>query len=102
MKVKEIIDAMGGKAYVQRLTGVKKAQLSKFHNVPYIPVHHIKLFIALRPELDWPELLNSHTSPYIPVLTDKGVRDVRYARVRRIKQKGDLIKLQEHETVDSL
>lgn len=93
MKVKEIIAAMGGKPYVQRLCGVGKAQLSKFHNVPYIPVHHIKLFIALRPELDWADLLNSHTSPYISVLTDKGVRDVRYARIRRIKNRPDLIKL---------
>lgn len=102
MNVKAIIAAMGGKAYVQRLTGVKKAQLSKFHNVPYIPVHHIKLFIALRPELNWPELLNSHTLPYIPVLTDKGVRDVRYARIRNMRRKADLIKSTEITNGNSL
>lgn len=93
MKVKEIIAAMGGRPYVQRLCGVGKAQLSKFHTLPYIPVHHIKLFIALRPELDWNDLLHSHTLPYISVLTDKGVRDVRYARLRRIKNTADLNKL---------
>lgn len=82
MNVDAIIQAMGGRASVVRLCGVKAAQVSHMYTRQYIPSHHIRLFIALRPELNWDELLNSDTQVYIPVLTDKGVQNVRYARLR--------------------
>jgi hypothetical protein len=82
MNVSAIIEAMGGRPSVARLTGVKAAQISHMFTRKYIPSHHIRLFIALRPELNWDELLNANTLEYIPVLMDKGVRDIRYARLR--------------------
>jgi hypothetical protein len=81
MKVAEIIDAMGGRASVARLTGVGAAQISHMFTRGTIPAHHIRLFIALRPELDWIALIDSDSLPYIPVLTDKGVQANRFARV---------------------
>lgn len=102
MRVKEIIEAMGGRAYVQGVCGVSKGQISHFHTFPYIPTHHIRLFIALKPELDWDDLLLSHTTPYIPLLTDKGVRGVRYARLRNSKRRAELNKLPGISKSDSL
>lgn len=81
MKVPEIIDAMGGRASVARLTGVGAAQISHMFTREYIPEHHIRLFIALRPELDWLTLLDANISNYIPVLTDTAVQANRFARV---------------------
>lgn len=83
MNVAEIIDAMGGRPYVARLCGVSLPQISHFYTRGYIPEHHVRLFIALRPELNWSDFLHSDTSAYIPLLMDKGVKDVRYARLRR-------------------
>jgi DNA-binding transcriptional regulator YdaS (Cro superfamily) len=82
MRVAEIIDAMGGRASVARLTGVGAPQISHMFTRGSIPEHHIRLFIALRPELDWAYLLNGNTRKYISVLTEQGVRNVRYARLR--------------------
>jgi DNA-binding transcriptional regulator YdaS (Cro superfamily) len=81
MNVSAIIEAMGGRPSVARLTGVKAPQISHMFTREYIPSHHIRLFIALRPELDWNELLNSNTCDYIDVLTYKGVQDLRFARL---------------------
>jgi hypothetical protein len=87
MKVKAIIDAMGGRPYVVRVCGISNSQVSHFFKLNQIPSHWIKLFIALRPELDWPDLLNSVTHEYAAVLSDKALRDVRYARLRNIKRR---------------
>jgi hypothetical protein len=81
MRVKEIIEAMGGRAAVQALAGIKTAQISHFLTRKYIPAHHIRLFIALRPELDWGYLLNFNTQEYIPILTDQGVQRNRAIRL---------------------
>lgn len=87
MKVKAIIDAMGGRPYVMRVCGISTSQISHFFKLDQIPSHWIKLFIAMRPELEWDELLNSVTQEYAPLLSDKALRDVRYARLRNIKRK---------------
>lgn len=81
MNVGAIVDAMGGRLSVARLTGVKAPQISHMFTRQYIPSHHIRLFIALKPELDWIELLNSNTLEYIHVLSYRGVQDLRFARL---------------------
>ena len=81
MKVAEIIEAMGGRPSVTGLTGVKASQISHMFTRNHIPSHHIRLFIALRPELNWDDLLNGNTHVYMPLLTDKGVSANRFARV---------------------
>ena len=82
MKVHAIIEAMGGRACVARLWGVGSAQISHCYTRDYIPAHHIRLCIALRPELDWNDLLHSDTSLYIHVLLDSGVQNVRAVRLK--------------------
>ena len=81
MRVLEIFEAMGGRRAVQGLTGIKAPQLSHCITRKYIPAHHIRLFIALRPELDWGYLLNFNTLEYIPILTDAGVQRNRELRL---------------------
>ena len=81
MRVREIIEAMGGRQAVQALSGIKTAQISHCITREYIPAHHIRLFIALRPELDWGYLLNFNTQDYIAVLTDQGVQRNREIRL---------------------
>jgi hypothetical protein len=81
MNVPAIIEAMGGRPSVARLTGVKAPQISHMFTRKYIPSHHIRLFIALKPELDWDTLLHSNTLDYAEVLMDKGVQDLRFARL---------------------
>lgn len=81
MRVREIIEAMGGRQAVQALAGIKTAQISHCITREYIPAHHIRLFIALRPELDWGYLLNFNTLEYIPILTDAGVQRNRELRL---------------------
>lgn len=87
MKVEKIIDQMGGRAYLMGLCDFSKSNLSHFVKLKQIPSHWIKLFIALRPELDWDDLLNSVTLDYAKVLSDKAVRDVRHARLRNIERR---------------
>lgn len=81
MNVPAIIAAMGGRRAVARLTGVKAPQISHMFTRKYIPSHHVRLFIALKPELDWNELLNSNTRDYAEVLMYEGVQDLRFARL---------------------
>ena len=81
MRVKEIIEAMGGRQAVQAFAGIKAPQISHCITREYIPAHHIRLFIALRPELDWGYLLNFNTQEYIEILTDPGVQRNRELRL---------------------
>jgi hypothetical protein len=87
MKVEKIIEQMGGRAYLMGLCDFSTSNLSHFIKLNQIPSHWIKLFIALRPELDWDDLLNSVTLDFSKVLSDKAVRDVRYARLRNIERR---------------
>ena len=87
MKVEKIIDQMGGRPYLMDLCGFSKSNISHFIKQNQIPSHWIKLFIVLRPELDWDDLLNSVTLDYAKVLSDKAVRDVRYARLRNMRRR---------------
>lgn len=82
MRVAEIIDAMGGRSSVAGLTGVGKAQISHMFARGAIPDCHIRLFIALKPELDWNYLLTGNNAKYLSVLTHQGVRNIRYHRLR--------------------
>lgn len=92
MKVEDIINSMGGRPYLMRVCGVSTSQVSHWITQNHIPSHWLKLFIALRPELEWVELLNFVTLEVDNVLNDKALRDVRYARLRNIRRRAELNK----------
>lgn len=83
MKAKEIIEAMGGLPYVRSLTGVTRSMVYLMISSESIASHHIRLFIAIRPELDWPNLLEADIAEYTDLLADKSLRDVRNSRRRK-------------------
>jgi hypothetical protein len=83
MKVNEIIDAMGGRAHVRMLTGVTRGMIHLMVTNANIAPHHIRFFIALRPELDWPVLLDADLDQFADLLADKRLVSVRNARRRK-------------------
>jgi hypothetical protein len=82
MQVGAIIEAVGGREAAQRLMGVGSAQVSHMYARGYIPAHHVRLFIALFPELDWYTLLHGDTLEYTEILLHPCVQSVRQHRLK--------------------
>jgi hypothetical protein len=82
MKVREIYDAIGGRSYIMRLTDLQPPQVSRMYTRNRIPSHWVRLFIALRPELDWHYLLDFDSPRFIEILDNSFIRDVRLQRMR--------------------
>lgn len=89
MKVDEIYTALGGRNIIMRLTDLQPPQVSRMYTNNRIPSHWVRFFIALRPELDWHFLLDTDAPRFIEILSDAGVRNVRYARMRNQKRARD-------------
>lgn len=82
MKVGEIYDAMGGRGYIMRITDLQPPRVSRMYTQNHIPSHWIRFFIALRPELDWPYLLDSDSRKFAEILANTSIRDLRMQRMR--------------------
>ncbi|TCK36690.1 hypothetical protein B0G84_5703 [Paraburkholderia sp. BL8N3] len=87
MNVIEILEAMGGRAKVASLVRVCPAQMTQMRTRGKIADHNIRFFIALRPELDWPELLEEDFERFVPVLNEKHLVRLRKMRLWRQRQR---------------
>lgn len=64
MQVQPIITAMGGRQAVMDLTGINSPAFSQMKSRGRIPDHHLRYFIALKPHLDWEDLLETDYSRF--------------------------------------
>jgi hypothetical protein len=85
MNMKQIIHLLGGRAAVGRLIGVSPQYVSQMKSQHRFADHHLRLFIALRPELDWSALLGDDYHRFAPLYNDKYVKRLRVARTRKHK-----------------
>lgn len=85
MNVEHIIDSVGGRNSVMCLTGVTSSQVSHWIKNNYIASHWIRFFIALKPELDWFDLLQGNTLEYTDLLNHEPILRTRFARLRGVK-----------------
>ncbi|WP_448167709.1 hypothetical protein [Burkholderia ambifaria] len=95
MKVDRIIKDMGGRRCVKGLTGISESLISHWYKRQYIPTHWIRFFIALKPELDWPDLLNGNTSEYTDLMNHEHVIRSRLTQINRLRKRVKQLK-QEH------
>ncbi|WP_439891577.1 hypothetical protein ACS7SF_02755 [Ralstonia sp. 25C] len=85
MDARQIIAAFGGVSNVMRITGVTRSRVSHFAVRNEIPHHYVRLFIALRPELNWVDLLGNEYPHYGAILHDAGIEKMRMQRLRELK-----------------
>ena len=86
MNTDAILAAFGGTKEIMGITGVNRQRVSHFRTQKHIPEHHIRVFIALKPELDWHSLLGSENiAVYQDLLKDRGIQNIRVARLRTEK-----------------
>lgn len=81
--MEKILVAMGGDRTVRRLIGSSPSTISQMKARGAIPGHHVRLFIALRPELDWPALLDTDIARFSALINEDSIRRLRVARTRR-------------------
>ncbi|KWN78346.1 hypothetical protein WM28_10690 [Burkholderia ubonensis] len=96
MKVEQIIKQVGGRRAICGLTGVTESLISHWIKRNYISSHWIRFFIALKPELDWPDLLHGNTSEYTDLMNHEHVIRSRLASIHRLRSRVKRLK-QEHE-----
>jgi hypothetical protein len=89
MNAEEIIERVGGRRAVKSLTGVTEGNISHWITQNYIASHWIRFFIALRPELDWYELLHGNTQKYTDLLNHEPVLRTRVHRLKQLKKSID-------------
>lgn len=87
MNVEKILLAMGGARAVRRLIASSPSTISQMKARGTIPGHHVRLFIALRPELDWPALLDVDITRFSLLINEDSVRRLRIARTRKARAK---------------
>ncbi|KAA1015951.1 hypothetical protein FVF58_00940 [Paraburkholderia panacisoli] len=88
MNVKQIVQLMGGRNAVSRLTGVPPHYVSQMQSQHRLADHYLRFFIALRPELEWAVLLGDDYCRFIPLINDKALTRLRNGRKNgRIKHK---------------
>ena len=82
MNVEQILSQMGGDRAVRRLTHSSPSTISQMKARRKIADHHLRFFIALRPELDWFFLLGDDVSRFVVLINEQSVRRLRLARMR--------------------
>jgi hypothetical protein len=87
MNVKQIIQSMGGRKAVSRLTGVPPHYVSQMQSQQRLADHHLRFFIALRPELEWPVLLGDDYCRFIPLINDKSLKILKARRERSLNER---------------
>jgi len=101
MKVDAIIRQVGGRRCITGLTGVSESLISHWIKQQYIPSHWIRFFIALKPELDWPDLLNGNTSEYTDLMNHEHVIRSRLSQLARLRKRVKQLKEQHAQLVGS-
>ncbi|MFG7180710.1 hypothetical protein ACGYQ5_14375 [Burkholderia pseudomallei] len=86
MDVDRIINSVGGRNAVVCLTGLSPGQISHWVRNGYIASHWIRFFIALKPELDWFELLQGNTLEYTDLLNHEPILRTRFARLGGVRK----------------
>ncbi|WP_423396060.1 hypothetical protein [Burkholderia sp. LMG 21824] len=87
MQVLRIIKEVGGRPAIVRLTGLHVSLISHWIKQDYIPSHWIRFFIALKPELDWPELLDGNTLEYTDLMNHEHVIRTRLSQLSRLRKR---------------
>lgn len=82
MDVEKILVAMGGDRVVRRLICSSPSTISQMKARGAIPAHHVRFFIALHPELDWPGLLDADITRFHALINEESLRRLRVARKR--------------------
>lgn len=82
MNVEKILSEMGGGRSVRRLIHSSPSTISQMKARQKIADNIVRFFIALRPELDWPDLLDADLPRFSALINEKTVRRLRAARMR--------------------
>ncbi|MBK3333526.1 hypothetical protein GA845_00575 [Burkholderia pseudomallei] len=80
--MEKILSEMGGGLSVRRLIHSSPSTISQMKARQKIADHLVRFFIALRPELDWPDLLDVDLPRFSALINEKTVRRLRAARMR--------------------
>lgn len=81
MNVEKIITAMGGRKATMRLLGISSPAISQMIARKRIGSAHLRFFIALRPELNWAELLNTDYPRFSTLIAEQPLRRLRAQRM---------------------
>ncbi|OYD65985.1 UNVERIFIED_ORG: hypothetical protein BDU10_8637 [Burkholderia sp. CF145] len=87
MNVKLIVKLMGGRKAVSRLTGVPPHYVSQMQSQHRLADHHLRFFIALRPELEWSVLLGDDYERFTTLINEKALRNLRVRREMAFKDR---------------
>ncbi|ARK56281.1 hypothetical protein [Burkholderia pseudomallei] len=82
MNVEKILIEMGGDRAVRQLLHSSPSAISQMKGRRKIADHLVRFFIALRPELDWPGLLEHDLPRFSALINEKTVRRLRAVRMR--------------------
>lgn len=84
MNVEKILAQMGGAARVRSLIGSSPSNMSQMKARGKIADNLVRFFIALRPELDWPNLLDDDLARFSATINLQSLRRLRASRLRSI------------------
>jgi hypothetical protein len=84
MNVEKILARMGGDRRVRSLIDSHPSTISQMKARRKIADHCIRFFIALRPELDWPDLLDDDLPRFSALINEQSVRRLRASRLRHV------------------
>jgi DNA-binding transcriptional regulator YdaS (Cro superfamily) len=88
MNVEKIITAMGGRKATMRLLAIRSPAISQMIARKRIGNAQLRFFIALRPELNWAELLNTDYPRFSTLIADQSLRRLRVQHTPAISQSG--------------
>ena len=74
MNVEKIITAMGGRKATMRLLAIRSPAISQMIARKRIGNAQLRFFIALRPELNWAELLNTDYPRFSTLIAEQSLR----------------------------
>lgn len=83
MNVIKIIELMGGRKTVSGLIGMAPQYVSQMRSQHRFADHHLRFFIALRPELEWPVLLGDDYGRFESLINDESLKRLSAARRRK-------------------
>lgn len=84
MNVEKILDKMGGPRRVRFLIDSSPSTISQMKARGKIADNLVRFFIALRPELDWPDMLGDDLPRFSALINEQSLRRLRAARLRTV------------------
>jgi hypothetical protein len=82
MNVDKILAQMGGPRRVRLLIGSSPSTISQMKARGKIADNLVRFFIALHPELDWPDLLDTDLQRFSALINEQSLRRLRASRLR--------------------